>query len=403
MPTFLDSATAATNNAGVSIEAMHANDLYFENWQQNIGRPRIASESEEKQRKDSSLLMASDAYIQGSNINGLCSVNIFNQKQLPVAFGSISSIKIAADQKITGAIMLVITVYEVVAFYINKQQYTDTSGSTQLGISESFFGSYNLLQGSYGTSNPESVVVYAGRVYGWDIIKGVIWRYSQDGLTAISRVYGLKNFVGDIGKRITKNRTNPLQTAVASFDPFYEEYLLALKDIDTGQAIVISFNEAKNKFNATWSFTPDCIGYINQRLLSWKNGQLYVHWEGSRFNVIYKDTLKSKVGVVFNDLWQINKMLLSLKVQAEDKWTPVYITQHQTTDGKQQFTSSSPSDVIQREWDWISDVKKSNPDRINGSTIRGKTFYVEIELSHVDYLTSLFSVIAKYSISDPKE
>lgn len=378
------------------IEAMAANDLYYEEWQHNVGRGLVAPIDDPKQVSDYRNQSFSDVIITGTNVNGLNSFSAVNQNQIPVELGEIQRFVQATDFQINGSLLLCITSVDAISYYLNKVQFLGTNGARTFGLSDSFLNNGNLMMGNGGTLNPESVVAYAGRVYWWDVLKGIIWRYSNDGLTPISYQYGAKAHCNAIGAKSLKNRNDKAQICCAAFDPYFDEYCVYLNSVtDQANSKILAFNESKNAFSSIYEFKPEWMSQINQYMVSFKDGQLYVHRMGQGTNVVYGEKLRSRIGVVFNPSPNDNKVFESIVVEAQDKWTPVVIRAEERTTGTTPNTSSLPSEADIKEGDYWFPIKRATPDRINGRDIRGKYLYVELELdSSVNHLTRLYGVTA---------
>ena len=66
---------------------------------------------------------------------------------------------------------------------------------------------------------------------GVDALKGIVWRYSQDGLTPLSVEYRANAFVTKLAQELLPTKDNPLQTLVGAHDPYFDEYIANFKNL----------------------------------------------------------------------------------------------------------------------------------------------------------------------------
>lgn len=389
-----------TMTIGVENEA--ANDKYYQTWQHNIGRNWIAPTIVPQQYTDTKNIAFSDPFIPNANastnalslaVNGLNAYNPSNQNQLAVELGDIQKLIQATDYQVNGGVLLCITSTDAISYYLDKVQFIGTNGNRTFGVSDQFMNLGNLMQGNGGTLNPESAKAYLGRIYWWDVLKGVIWRYSTDGLTNLSQTYGTKAYCNSVGAASLKNRYDPSQVCPAFFDPYFMEYGVYLNDIKDPKSKILAFNEDKNGFSTFYTFQPEWTETVNQFVCSWKDGQLYVHRLGDVANEVYGTQLTSKVGFVFNDNQDENKSYKSVVVEAQDEWLPTLLRTQDNTTGDNPITLCMTGQAQIKEWDYWYAIQRAVPDVANGNVdIRGKYMYGELTLQQVDYLTRIYGI-----------
>jgi hypothetical protein len=298
----------------------------YENWFHSIGRPNVIPSGIQSQIYEQSTVAVTDPYIQGTNINGLNMVSVsaanLSKKTYPTELGEIIRIGVVRDYQINGSVLLCVTQYNCYAIYLGKVQYTNTDGTSQIATSDQILGSYNLLAGGFGTIDPESVHFFGTTARGWDALKGVIWRYSQDGLTPLSMEYGANSYSNKIANRSSDTRDSPLQTAVAAYDPFFDEYLLCIKDIESDANETIAFNESKNGFSAFYSMSPDWMATLNRFAMAWRSGQLYLLRGADDYNNLLGVDVQSSFAFVSkaqNPFDTLN--VQSVRAYAQDNWS----------------------------------------------------------------------------------
>jgi hypothetical protein len=75
-----------------------------------------------------------------------------------------------------------------------------------------------------------------------------------------------------------------------------------------------------------YSFIPDYMIGMNNRLYSFKSGNLYLHNANSNRNFFYGTTYPSIVKTVLNDAPLENKLYKTLSLQGDDKWSAEVVT-----------------------------------------------------------------------------
>ena len=138
-------------------ENMSGNDTYFQNWYTDIGRPCFKDTIGQKIKTNS--VVWSNVYIPGSNNNGLSSFDALDEQLLPVEMGSLNGLQLTAKvNNQQGLIMLAVCVKETASLYMGEVQVVGSETNAFLASSPGVIGTINVLKGSYGTINPESII-----------------------------------------------------------------------------------------------------------------------------------------------------------------------------------------------------------------------------------------------------
>jgi len=166
-------------------EKMSPNSKRWQDWFQIYGEANFSSLL--GQVNKTNFIQWSNTRIQGSQVNGLSTFDALDEKSLPEGMGEINKLQVANKITEEGNIMLAIGVKETASLYLGEVQVVAASQNAFLASSPSVIGTVNLLRGSYGTINPESVVEYLGVVFFIDILNGVFVQYSKAGLEPVSR------------------------------------------------------------------------------------------------------------------------------------------------------------------------------------------------------------------------
>lgn len=375
----------------IGIEAMSSTEKYYEEWQHNIGRPWIAPIKPPRQVTDTKNMAFSFPLVQNTNINGLSSFSAFNKGQVPIEYGNIKKLVQATDFQINGSVLLVLTDTDAISYYLERQLFSATTGDQTVALAANFLNRGNLLQGGFGTINPESVVCYGGRVYWWDQKRGVICRYSNDGVTPISQQYKAKAFCGNFASGSIRNSGDYRQVFVSAYDPYFQEYLLLMNDVSSDDNKVIAYNEDKNGFSVFYGIQPEWMSTVNQHVAFFKDGQIYIGRKGLDYGTLMGKRLVPKVTSVFNFDKGTNKTFECVYLEAQDKWVPTYVRTQENTRTRTVETSNLPNDGKEQEWDFKYYLRREG-GKLDGDKIKGKYLLVDFELlDPPTYLTRLYA------------
>ena len=215
------------------VEAMSPNDKYFQNWWTDAGRPNTTAQPGLGQATKESNIVFSNQYIPQTLINGLSSFDSANTKDLPDGCGPIRKLVYTAKtQGDLGAVMVALCENETVSIYIGEVSVQQQTGDAFIAASPQVMGTVNVLKGSYGTINPESVVEKNGNVYFLDRKHGKVVRYAVNGLFPISD-YKMKAFFHNRCKAMNALTSADMTSlgvdglyCYGGFDDFNAEYLL---------------------------------------------------------------------------------------------------------------------------------------------------------------------------------
>jgi hypothetical protein len=223
----------STNNINVdyidefsyAAESMNPSNDYFLNWTQITGKPNLVPSEVSSQIKTTGIVF-SETKIPGSKINGLSKFSALDEKRLDDATGPLRSLLVTSKTQSTGSIMLAISENETSSIYLGEQQLQQTSSGGQfLAVSSGVIGTINSLQGSYGTSHPESVAVNEGKAFWFDVKNQTAIKYDSNGLTAIGDVK-MKTFFKEKSDIINSD-TIP-HFVVGTYDDYNSEYILTI-------------------------------------------------------------------------------------------------------------------------------------------------------------------------------
>lgn len=211
-------------NAVILVESPNPDDSSYTVWDKGLGR--VTAELRDIKVEDKySAIRFSNVFTQGAATNGLSSFEPLNEEVMPRETGPIRKL-----QAVRGNLLVIQELGAQVA-YVGQAQLQDTNGKTLISISDRVIGSHRPLDGGLGTQHPETIRQLGGYVYGWDCIKGVAWRYANDGMTEISG-YGLVGYFGNRRRAQLAAEPRPM----AWFDRLHKEYVLHLGTNRTEEA-----------------------------------------------------------------------------------------------------------------------------------------------------------------------
>lgn len=214
-----------TDEFSYAAESMNPSNDYFLNWTQITGKPNLVPSEVSSQVKTTGIVF-SETKIPGSKINGLSKFSALDEKRLDDATGPLRSLLVTSKTQSTGSIMLAISENETSSIYLGEQQLQQTSSGGQfLAVSSGVIGTINSLQGSYGTSHPESVAVNEGKAFWFDVKNQTAIKYDSNGLTAIGDVK-MKTFFKEKSDIINSD-TIP-HFVVGTYDDYNSEYILTI-------------------------------------------------------------------------------------------------------------------------------------------------------------------------------
>ena len=106
--------------------------------------------------------------------------------------------------------------------------------------------------------------------------------------------------------RITVYYTYPTteSTLLPSYDEGLPDYATSIQnrfDYYDGTHKIAVFKPARNKWTGAYKWQPDCMDYLGNKLLGFKDGMLYLHNEDfTSFNIIYGEEYPQRICVPIN-------------------------------------------------------------------------------------------------------
>ena len=298
-----------------SIESASVSDFYTSQVS-GIGRPNIIDPDSREVVRGSELKF-SNAFIEDTNINGLSSFDPLSSKPLPQEFGGITKIAFVNN------VMLVLFPSKTFSIYINRSMITDVNGQVIQAQSSSFFSQENELNGDYGTANPESFVIYKGRAFWWDVFAGSIVQYDSNGTDNIN--YQMDRYFAKKGRDLLG--LTEQSEVVAIYDSYFNSYIVTFRpindpsapqDIQTGETV--AYNTSIRRWITFFSFIPQFYGRSGKRIVTFNEGQLWLHNESDTYNTIYGSQVPSQVRVIANGAPDSMKIWFNMTQRGTSPW-----------------------------------------------------------------------------------
>ncbi len=368
-----DDATNYSAVYPVVVEDAAVSDFY-PSTAQDIGRAGVVDVNF-KQIHYPTMMQNSGIYVEGSAINGLSSFSTADYKELNRAFGAIKRLFYV------GNTLLSIHENKVVANYIELRSLSDANTTDGLlAISDAYFGNDRPLQSEYGCQHGKSAVQWNGLVYFLDASKGVICRYDNNGMDAISDK-GMRSYFRDLCRDGVNN-------VRAVFDPYYRQYVITVYG-NAGNK-TIAWDEEKNRWTSEYSFLGEDYASVLRSIVSFKDGKLWLHDSNAIHNNFYgvQHTSQAKIVVVSGANRSTYHTVTLQAVQQnplENDWQIVGIT----NEFNQQSRLKKPHFRL-KENVWAASFMRDTTDTtvtnpiVNGRNLRSQTLTMNFDNDSTD-------------------
>lgn len=338
----------ATLFGTIHYEFMSPNINKWQNWVQFYGEGIFQSNLGQVDKGN--FIQWSNVKIVGAQTNGLSTFDSLDEKSIPDV-GDIN--KLQLTNKISdlgqGNIMLAICSSETASLYLGETQVQAASDTAYVAQSTSVIGSVNVLNGSLGTINPESVVAYLGNVYWVDILNGVFVQYSPAGLEPVSRYKQtrfFKRYAKDYSDASAGNldNINGFHHIPTGVDAFHKEIICTLPGLiysnyattlpsyssvpsyatsiinrfdiydQLGKTMAFKYND--NIWGSNYEFMGEWYDYVENQMYGWKNGVMYSHnTNTTNWNTFYGTQYPVRVCITGNLNPSLVKDLFNIAVE----------------------------------------------------------------------------------------
>jgi hypothetical protein len=346
--TLLDRNTTPNNYL---TENMSPNDTYWRDWFTDAGRPNFVDPIGQQLKKTN--ISWSNVYIPGTRSNGLSTFDPLDEKNLPDECGQIQKLSLTSKvQDEQGVVMLAICERETASLYMGEVQTYGSASLDTTFVSASIIGTVNNLKGSFGTLNPESVISFRGNVYWVDVYNGKVIQYSEAGLFPISN-YDVTKFWKLYSRQFNSTTSAQIEALgnrpyiFTGIDPHHYELLISVPKLSAtppkgflpdypstiypfdihdlqGKTLVYKLNAQPNFWQGSYSFVSEGFVAAQNRLFSFKNGQLYEHNDTTSYNNFYGTQEKSRIMFVSNQSPDTPKVFNNISLSTNQRPTLTY-------------------------------------------------------------------------------
>lgn len=353
----------------------------------NVYAPEIGQASR------GSSIRYSDKRFADTNINGYStfkSANIYTELDRSHGDAMVLS-------RVENILLLVLT-REAVTLFINESIYVDTSGNPTVSVSDKVIGNDRALRGAYGTENAESFDLHKSNARWFCTNLGEFVRYGGDGITSLT-----KDFVSNHFKKKAFNIRKYGGNVITTFDQFHTRVIVAFSEIKDGETVIdpastISFSEKDiqaggKRWDSFWSYLPEHMSKVDTKMVSFKDGQLWLH-ESITMNNFYGVQYLSQIEPIFNGEPGVKKVFQSLSQESSTLWVATKLS---TTQG--QLSSLKSTDYEKKEDIFEASILRdeNTPNLANpitqGDVMRSTSIKILLENSDTEKSVLLFAEV----------
>jgi hypothetical protein len=286
---------------------------FFESRDEDIGRFDILDDTFGKLIRTNAYRF-SNRYEAGTKLNGLSSFEGANVIEIGRNFGAVKSLKLTNDGN-EREVLLSIFENRCVSIYVGASILNDLADTDIVALSSQVLGAYRALKGDFGTTNPESVWLEDGNVRWWDGLRGKFSQYGINGLVAISD-YKIRSYAASIPKDVK---------VVSVYDEYYGEWIATVL-AETVRSTTIAFNDQINRWVSFYSFLPELYSSSGRSVVSFQNGECWVHDTNAIRNNFYGVQYVSQINCISKSDPISMKMFLRARIQGTRWYMPDIIT-----------------------------------------------------------------------------
>lgn len=286
-------------------------------------------------------------------------------------------------------------------FIKNNQQ------ETQLVVSDTIITQNNIeyYVGDFGIGNqPDGLSQDGYRFYFPDPVKGFLLRESQDGIEIISETFKQQTWAGsNIPNYLTNHAYayggNAKILGTFNFKKDKQGECIFVLQAGTGvTGYTIAFDEQNKCFTSYYDFNPDAILCIENKLISWRGGALYVHDDTVNVNTFYGTKYPSKLEIILTDGLATKKdfVYMGYVSPINSPWTAPNTADVTTSFGNQ--SSLQTSDFENREGVWHTAFARDSTSpggEINGDFLKGQWIDVKLQ-NNSTFFTYIYGIYLSF-------
>jgi hypothetical protein len=204
----------------------------------------------------------------------------------------------------------------------------NNNGATQLIVNDQIIEQNNIqyYDGDFGIGNqPDCLGINGFQIWFFDPVRGAFCRLSLDGVKQISEEFMVQTFAGSLTPAYLQDYTytyggNAVVLGAYNFTKDrYSESLFCFQGGTNGADSIpsqsIAFIEKTNLFSSYYRFAPDALVCAENQLISFSQGQLYLHNDAGNDRAYYGVPVIPQIEIIFNDQEVIKKTFQGLSYQ----------------------------------------------------------------------------------------
>jgi hypothetical protein len=279
----------------------------------------------------------------------------------------------------------------------------NADGSGNLTQTNDIINKINYYQGDYGIGTlATSLTSSSNADYFVDPIRGYQVRLSADGMTPISALYKAQYYITNLATKYATERNGTLAgkaKVLGVYDFNEEEYISVFQGYSGQPNVTLGFNEYRNSYTTFYDYAPEWIASAEGNVISFRNGQLYVH-DSTTYCNYYGTQNKPSVTLVFNDAENIKKRYNTMTLLANKVWTPD--TNGDITTNLGQSSSLQSTDFLLKDDKWHVSFKRdasSTGGLYNGNVLKGGWAQIKLKPVNGNEFVNLYYI--ELSILEP--
>jgi hypothetical protein len=154
-------------------------------------------------------------------------------------------------------------------------------------------------------------------------MQGAFIKDDNNGSEQVSETRKMNRFFTDLCRKIESGLYTVVMTG--SYDIRHEEAIfnVSLTLIASPYTVTyytIAYSEIKNKFTTFYTYNTEQLEDIGQQLISFKNGELYLHNKTTNYNEFYGVDYPQKITIVGNKNPKFNKIFTNTAIRTNGEW-----------------------------------------------------------------------------------
>jgi hypothetical protein len=414
---YLNSINHYAINVGIGTSSNPTYNEFYEPFYQSkfnsYGRSHVVN-VKVKTNFYKSRVRISNALIQDSDTMGLCSFDSSDYMDVPDKHGKIQGI---AE---LGYTLKVVTETKTMSIYVNRTVTVDPNGQEGVLLVNKTLGTLSIPEYSYGTIYPNTITKSGRSIYFLDTYNQCMVRSAANGQVKVSD-YKYASFFKRLSDAIRLSGDY-----VQPFGVFARNKFSLILNIVSPRAFIgvpdnkgnaIFFNEDTNRWTHHLRLadnqdnTPEWGESIGTTLLTFLNGEVYIHDKNEQRATFYDDVKGSEIQFVVNQESKQVKLFSAISVHADKLWFPDQdgdiLIPSSTTYPTGMSSRLKPAKFRQKEGLFYSEFLRNGltPSMTydegvrRGQKLRGSIALIRLR-NNVSTASNLFSVSIKYVNSE---